>query len=336
VPKEVKVGLLALVAIAALVLGFNYLRGTNLLSSDRTYYTTYPKVEGLNVGAMVVLNGIKVGQVKKMELQPDKGNTVRVAIDVSKDVILGDSTTASLGGTLLGSKGITLTLGRDAHKYVGGEEIRTVTPTNIADAFQAKALPVLDTVGATLSHINSFLNKDAQTNIQKTLLGARASTEALQALIESNQRNINQITTNLAQMSTALNKTTAKLDKIAVNFSQLSDSLKAAPVGPALRRLNATMAEAQTTVASLNRSLNDKKGSMGKLLNDTLLYNNLNATAASSNDLLVDLKANPKRYVHFSVFGGGGKDKKTKTEVETTTLKPDGSKVDTEVKNTVK
>ncbi|MFC7667822.1 MlaD family protein [Hymenobacter humi] len=335
-PKEVKVGLLALVAIAALVLGFNYLRGTNLLSSDLTYYTTYPKVEGLNVGAMVVLNGIKVGQVKNMELQPDKGNSVRVAIDVSKDVALGDSTTASLGGTLLGSKGITLTLGRDSHKYVGGEEIRTVTPTSITDAFQAKALPVLDTVGATLSNINGFLNKDAQTNIQGTLRSARASTEAMQLLIESNQRNINQITRNLAQMSAALNKTTKKLDNIVVNFSQLSDSIKAAPVGPALRRLNATMAEAQTTVASLNRSLNDKKGSMGKLLNDTLLYNNLNATAASSNELLVDLKANPKRYVHFSVFGGGGKAKKTKTEVETTTLKPDGSKVDSEVKNTVK
>ncbi|GAB3291456.1 MlaD family protein [Hymenobacter humi] len=317
-------------------MGFNYLRGTNLLSSDLTYYTTYPKVEGLNVGAMVVLNGIKVGQVKNMELQPDKGNSVRVAIDVSKDVALGDSTTASLGGTLLGSKGITLTLGRDSHKYVGGEEIRTVTPTSITDAFQAKALPVLDTVGATLSNINGFLNKDAQTNIQGTLRSARASTEAMQLLIESNQRNINQITRNLAQMSAALNKTTKKLDNIVVNFSQLSDSIKAAPVGPALRRLNATMAEAQTTVASLNRSLNDKKGSMGKLLNDTLLYNNLNATAASSNELLVDLKANPKRYVHFSVFGGGGKAKKTKTEVETTTLKPDGSKVDSEVKNTVK
>ena len=334
--KEIKVALLAIVAIAALVLGYNFLRGSNLLSSDRTYYTVYPKVEGLNVGAMVVLNGIKIGQVKTMELQPDKGNTVRVAISINKDVKVGDSTTASLGGTLLGSKGITLTLGPDSRKFSGGEEIRTVTPTSITDAFQAKALPVLDTVGATLSHINGFLNKDAQTNIKSTLLGARASTEALQKLIESNQRNINQITTNLAQMSVALNKTTGKLDRIAVNFSQLSDSLKTAPVGPALRRLNATMAEAQTTVAGLNRALSDKKSSMGKLLNDSALYNNLNATAASSNNLLVDLKANPKRYVHFSVFGGGSKEKKTKTEVETTTTKPNGVKTDTETKTTVK
>ena len=324
--KEIKVGLLAIVAIAALVIGYNFLRGSNVLSSDHTYYATYPKVEGLNVGAIVALNGIKVGQVKSMQLQPDKGNSVRVSLELQKDVVVGDSSTASLGGTLLGSKGITLTLGKNSKVYTGGEEIRTVTPSSITDAFQAKALPVLDTVGATLSNINSFLNKDAQTNIQGTLRGARASTEAMQRLIESNQRNINQITRNLAQMSTALNKTTSKLDHIAVNFSLLSDSLKAAPVGPALRRLNATMAQAQTTVASLNRALNDKKGSMGKLLNDTLLYNNLNATAASSNELLVDLKANPKRYVHFSVFGGG----KEKSKVETT-KKPDGTTT-TEVK----
>lgn len=324
--KEIKVALLAIVAIAALVIGYKFLRGSNVLSSDHTYYATYPRVDGLSVGALVALNGIKVGQVKSMELQPEKGNTVRVALELQKDVVVGDSTTASLGGSLLGSKGITLTLGRNSKNYTGGEEIRTVTPSSIADAFQAKALPVLDTVGATLSHINGFLNKDAQSNIQGTLLGARASTEALQKLIIANQANVALITRNLAQMSTALNKTTGKLDKIAVNFSQLSDSLKSAPVGPALRRLNSTLAEAQTSVASLNRALNDKSGSMGKLLYDSTLYNNLAATTASSNDLLVDFKANPKRYVHFSVFGGG----KDKSKVETT-KKPDGSTT-TEVK----
>ena len=318
--KEIKVALLAIVAIAALVLGYKFLRGNNVFSSNKTYYTIYPKVDGLNVGALVVLNGIKVGQVKSMVLQPDKGNTVRVDLELGKDIVVGDSTTASLGGTLLGSKGITLTLGPDAHKFVGGEEIRTVTPTSITDAFQAKALPVLDTVGATLANINGFLNKDAQTNIQGTLLGARASAEALQKLIVANQANINEVTRNLAQMSAALNKTSAKLDKIVVNFSQLSDTLKNAPVGSAVRNLNATLTEAQTTVAGLNRALNDKKGSMGKLLNDSTLYNNLSTTVGTANTLLSDVQANPKRYVHFSVFGGS----KDKAKVETT-VTPDGT-----------
>ncbi|SFQ74323.1 MlaD family protein [Hymenobacter arizonensis] len=332
--KEIKVALLAIVAIAALVIGYNFLRGTNVLSDDRTYYATYPNVEGLNVGAQVILNGIKVGQVKNLELQPERGNAVRASLELQKGIVVGDSTVAGLSGTLLGSKTITLFLGKNNKEFNGGEELVTKSAISTIDAFQAKALPVLDTVGATLAHINAFLNQDAQTNIQGTLRSARQSTEALQALIAANQRNINQITTNLAQMSSALNKSTTKLDRIANNFSQLSDSLKSAPVGPALRRLDATMAEAQTTVASLNRALNDQKGSMGKLINDTLLYNNLNATAASSNALISDFKANPKRYVHFSVFGGG-KDKK-KTEVETTVTRPNGTTVDTETKTTVK
>jgi len=245
---------------------------------------------------------------------------------LEKGIQLGDSTKAGLSGSLLGSKTITLLLGPDSKKFNGGETLKTTTAVSITDIVQARATVLLDTVNSTLSHINGFLNKDAQTNIQGTLVGARQSTEALQNLIAANQANINQITRNLAQMSAALNKSTVKLDRIANNFTQLSDSLKTAPVGPALRNLNATLVEAQTSLKGVSTALNDKTGSLGKLINDTLLYNNLNATAASSNALISDMKANPKRYVHFSVFGGG----KDKTKKETT-KNSDGS-VTTETK----
>ena len=327
--KEIKVGLLALVALVALFIGFNFLRGSNVLSSNKTYYAIYPSVEGLNAGAQVVLNGYKVGVVKSLELVSDQNNVIRAALELDKGVTVGDSTKAGLSGSLLGSKSITLLLGRNTKVFTGGETIRTTTAIGIADAFQAKALPVLDTVGATLSHINAFLNKDTELSIQGTLKGARGSTEALQALILSNQANINQITRNFAQMSAALNKSTAKLDRIASNFAQLSDSLKSAPIGPGLRRLNSTLAEAQGALKSVNSSLTNQKGSLGKLINDSTLYRNLTATAASSNSLIQDLQANPKRYVHFSVFGGGGKEKK-KTE---TTVAPNGTTT-TEVKQT--
>lgn len=324
--KEIKVGLLAVVALVALFIGFNFLRGSNVLSNNKTYYVTYPNVEGLNAGSAVFLNGIKVGQVKSLDLQPVKGNVVRVGLELDKNVVVGDSTIASLGGSLLGAKSITLTLGRNRTEYTGGEELKAASDASITDAFQKKALPVLEAADSTLTRLNTLINRDAQTSIQGTLVGARKSTEALQKLIESNQRNINQITSNLAQMSRALNTTTRKLDRIAVNFSELSDSLKRAPVGSAVRRLDSTLASAQTTVASLNRSLSDRKGSLGRFINDTALYNNLTVTTASANELMVDLKNNPKRYVHFSVFGGGKA--KTKSEV---TRKPDGS-VTTEVK----
>lgn len=332
--KEIKVALLGIVAIALLVLGFNFLKGSNLLSSDRTYYAKYDNVDGLTIGNPVILNGIKVGQVKEMSLIPEEGNRVKVAVELQKGVTVGDSTVASLSGSLLGSKTITLFLGKNTKVFDGGEELRSYTVASITDAFQAKALPVLGTVDSTLIKVNGFLNKDAKVSLQATLQNAQGSTEALKNLLLMNQRNINQITTNMARLTADLNKTSAKFDRIASNFALLSDSLKNAPVGPAMRKLNATMTEAQGTMTTLNRSLTDQKGSLGKLINDTLLYNNLNATAASTNTLLTDFQANPKRYVHFSVFGGG-KDK-TKKEVETTTTKPNGTTVETEAKTTVK
>ncbi|RZK28856.1 MAG: MCE family protein, partial [Hymenobacter sp.] len=194
------------------------------------------------MGAPVLLNGIKVGQVKNLELQPtsstsDNSNalSVKASLELEKSVSVGDSTTVGLSGSFLGSKTLTLRLGPDTKKYNGGETLVSKTAVSITDIVQARAQSTLDTVNSTLSHINGFLNKDAQTNIQGTLVGARQSTEALQRLIASNQANINQITSNLAHMSAALNKSTAKLDRIASNFTQLSDSVKAAPVGPALR-----------------------------------------------------------------------------------------------------
>ncbi|UYZ63206.1 MlaD family protein [Hymenobacter weizhouensis] len=314
--KEIKVALLGIVAIVALVLGFNFLKGSNLLSSDRTFYAKYDNVDGLTVGNPVILNGIKVGQVKEMHLVPEEGNRVRVALELQKGVVVGDSTIASLSGSLLGSKTITLFMGKNSKEYSGGEELKSYTVASITDAFQAKALPVLGTVDSTLIKVNSFLSKDAKVSLQQTLLNAQGSTEALRNLLVMNQRNINQITTNMARLTKDLNTTSQKFDRIAANFAQLSDSLKGAPVGPAMRKLNATMGEAQATMTSLNKSLNDQQGSLGKLIHDTALYNNLNATAASSNALISDLKANPKRYVHFSVFGGGKEKKKTETTVK--------------------
>ena len=324
--KEIKVGLLALVALVALFVGFNYLRGSNILSSSHTYFAKYANVDGLNVGAPVVFNGIKVGQVKNLELLPAEGNKVKATIELDKGIVVGDSTVASLAGSLLGTKTITLFMGKNSKVYSGGEQLKSYTVASITDAFQAKALPILGTVDSTLTRVNTFLSKDAKVSLQATLLNAQGSSEALKNLIVQNQRNINEITTNMAHLTRALNGSTKKLDKIAANFGQLSDSLKNAPVGSAVRRLNATMAEAQTTVAGLNKALNDKNGSMGKLLNDSTLYNNLTTTTASTNALLVDFKANPKRYVHFSVFGGG----KDKTKKETT-KSPDGT-VTTETK----
>jgi phospholipid/cholesterol/gamma-HCH transport system substrate-binding protein len=322
VSKEIKVALLAIVALVALFVGFRFLRGSNVFSTDKTFYATYSSVDGLNQSAPIYLNGIQVGQVKSLELQPNAGNKVRVALDINKDVEVGDSTVAFLNGALLGGKTIVLHQGRNTKVFNGGEEIKSFSAGSLTDAFQARALPVLGTVDSTLLRVNQFLSKEARLSLQQTLVNAQGSTEALRNLLVANQRNINQITTNMAQLTRDLNVTSRKFDRLANNLALITDTLKNTPLASTVRQMNATVAETQTTIRGLNQQLTSTKGSLGKLLNDDSLYVNLNATSASANDLLVDLKANPKRYVHFSVFGGGEKKTKKKTEVE---RKPDGT-----------
>ncbi|GAB2959985.1 MlaD family protein [Hymenobacter coalescens] len=319
--KEAKVALLAVVALVALFFGFRFLKGSNIFSSDRTFYATYDNVDGLNSGAPVMLNGIKIGQVKNLELLPESGNRIRVALEVEKRVEVGDSTLASLSGSLLGSKTITLIQGRNTKIFNGGEDLRSYHAASITDAFQARALPVLGTVDSTLLKVNQFLSKEARLSLQQTLLNSQATTEALRNMLVANQRNINQITTNMAKLSSSLAVTERKFDQVATNLALITDTLKRAPLAKTVRDLNTTVGQAQVAMKQLNQSLTTTKGSLGKLINDDSLYTNLNATSASANALLVDLKANPKRYVHFSVFGGGGKEKK-KSETE---VKKDGS-----------
>ena len=135
--KEIKVGLLALLALIILFVGFNYLRGSNVLSSSHTYFAKYASVDGLNIGAPVVFNGIKVGQVKNLELLPEEGNKVKATMELEKSIVVGDSTVASLAGSLLGTKTITLFMGKNSKTFTGGEELKSFTVASITDAFQA-------------------------------------------------------------------------------------------------------------------------------------------------------------------------------------------------------
>ena len=140
------------------------------------------------------------------------------------------------------------------------------------------------------------------------MLNAQASSEAMKNILLMNQRNIHNITSNLNQLTGSLKQTQQKFDQLATNLTTITDTLKKAEINEMIANMNTTVAEAQMAV----KKFNENTGTLGKLMNDDSLYNNLNATAASMDALMVDLKANPTRYVHFSVFGksAGSGDKK--------------------------
>ncbi|MDQ4140901.1 MAG: MlaD family protein [Bacteroidota bacterium] len=305
--KEIKVGLLAVVAIIMLYFGYTFLRGTDFFSSNTTFYVEYDSVDGLNVSAPIVLNGVKIGTVKDMYILKDKNNKIRVTLAVDDDITVGDSTIASLSNSdLLGGKAITFFLRPNSKTYTGGETLKPYVEKSITDMLTAKAMPVLGTVDSTLIKLNSFFNEDAKRSIQATILNTQATTEAVKNLMLANQRNINQITSNMADLTNSLKNTEQKFSRLASNLSQITDTLKNTPINNTVRQLNATVTEAQAMIQKFNQD----SGTLGKIMNDDSLYRNMNASTESLNALLQDLKANPKRYVHFSLIGGGTKVKK--------------------------
>jgi phospholipid/cholesterol/gamma-HCH transport system substrate-binding protein len=304
ISKEVKVALLGVVALVALYFGFQFLKGTDFFSSTRLYHVVYDNVDGLTASSPVVLNGVQVGVVKKMDILLEKDNRIKVAVDINDDIPVGDSTIASLTSSdLLGGKAITLYLRNNTRRYQGGETLISHTQQSLTDMLTARAMPVLGKVDSTLLKFNEFFNDEAKRSLRATLLNTQATTEAARIMMVSNQRNINAITANLANLTGQLRLTEQKFNRLASNLNQLTDTLNAMPLNTTIRDLNATVAEAQTAINKFNQN----SGTVGRLMNDDSLYANMNASTESLNALLKDLKANPKRYVHFSLFGGGTK-----------------------------
>ncbi|EJF09499.1 MULTISPECIES: MlaD family protein [Pontibacter] len=298
--KEIKVALLGIVAILILYFGYDFLKGSSIFSKSNTFHVVYDNVDGLTASNPVILNGIQVGQVKEMTLLTDRGNMVRVDIEVRKDLQIGDSTIASLGNSdLLGSKAITLHLRNSTKMFDGGEELIAFKETSIADMISSKSVPVIDKVDTTLARVNRLLDSEAKGNIQQILANSNKTTEMINDILRENQRNINQITGNLSQLTSALKQTQKNIDRLALNMTEITDTLKQVEIKKLVRDANSAVNELETTIAKLNSN----QGSLGRLMNDEELYQNMNRSTEALNLLLRDIQAYPKRYVQFSLIG---------------------------------
>jgi phospholipid/cholesterol/gamma-HCH transport system substrate-binding protein len=300
ISKEIKVALLGIVAIIILYFGYDFLKGSTIFSKSNTYHVVYDNVDGLTVSNPVFLNGIQVGHVKDLELLTDRANMVRVDIEVRKDLQLGDSTVASLGNSdILGSKAITLRLRNNNKQYSGGEELIAYKETSIADMLSSKSVPVIDKVDTTLARVNRLLDSEAKGNLQQILANSNETTRLVNTILANNQRNINQITSNLSQLTSALKQTQRNIDRLAINMTEITDTLKQVEVNKLVRDANTAVNELETTIAKLNSN----EGSLGRLMNDEQLYRNMNNSTEALNLLLRDIQAYPKRYVQFSLIG---------------------------------
>lgn len=303
--NELKVGFLALITFLILYFGFNFLKGNDLFTTSNLYFVEYDNVDGLQVSNPVMMNGIEVGKVKEVKLLPEKGNKILVTLRLSKDLHIKDQSTVILAdGALLGGKILLLNLA-GIKELPEGSFIKGASETGLTNLLKERAIPVLSNADSLLvsfreiskrfektgDHLNTLLQ-----NSNEAVIGINGS---MNGLMSDNRDNIAQISTNIKLLSNDLVETEKQLKPLLGKFNTIADSLQALKLGKTINEINYSLASVQKIV----KSLEEGKGSAGKLLKNDSLYTSLNKTLVNLDKLLLDFRLQPKRYLNISVFG---------------------------------
>lgn len=288
--KEVKIGITGIIALCILVFGINYLKGINLFKPAKYFYVKYENINGLPKSSPVFADGYKVGIVREIYYDYQQPGKVAVEIELDTDLRLPVGSSAELSTDLLGSMRMNLLLANNPRQsYSVGDTIPGVLNNGLMENVATlmpqveRLVPKLDSI---MTSLNMLLN---DPNIPATLHSVRVTAQNL----ETTTRGLNSLIKNDIPLLTG------RLNTISENFVTISDNLKGIDYQSTFREVDATLAN----VRLLTEKLNNKQGTAGLLLNDPELYNNLTTTMENAATLLDDLKANPRRYVHFSLFG---------------------------------
>lgn len=292
--NEIKIATTAIVCVAILIVGINFLKGINIFQSTNSYYVKLKDSKQLAVSNLVYANGYPVGTIRDIEYNYADNSAVVVLIELDKNMRIPKGTTASLETPLMGGVIMHLVLGQNPTDLLEPQD--TLFGANSMGAMDQLST-MMPTVEAMLPKLDSIL-----TNLNR-LTGDPALQQTLS--------NAAEITENLKHTSAELDKLMANQVKNTLNNAeQLTGNLAKADVEGTMTNLNSTVADArllvgqlQATMADVQRQLTGTDGTLGALMNDRALYDNLNHTLQSADSLVTDLKAHPKRYVHFSLFG---------------------------------
>lgn len=311
VSKEFKVGLLAVVSITILYMGFNFLKGSDFFSPNNTFYAVYDNIDGLDVSNPILINGFSVGRVSEIEILQDQGNRLLVSLDITNDQALGSGTRAVIKSDFLGTKAVHLDSVDSGQPLQEGDTLKALLHKGITDQLTSTAMPLIDKLEVTLLNLNTIL-----------------------ANLANNEDNINQVIVNFKNTSSNLAKGTSRLGAMSAKLDQLLTDLNDPESGVAALvskmnqvadsvnnlELDALMTSTKRTVDQFGetiRLINEGEGTLNLLLKDDELYYNMTKTMENLDQLFIDMREHPKRYVHFSVFGKKDKGGGVETPVET-------------------
>lgn len=313
ISNETKVGALTAVAITLLILGFNFLKGKTLFKTGNFIYAKYTDTKGIMVSNGVFINGFQVGSVYDIENADKNLSTIVVAIKLKDNYNIPANSIASIKENPLGNASITIALG-DAATYVkSGDTILTASNAGLLGDVMNKLGPVGDQIKATVGSLDSVLKnintifdpatknnlQEVIANINKTTASLVVSSASIQAMLNQQTGTITTSMNNVSSFTKNLADNNEKVTRMLGNVEKTTENLSKADI-------DGTVAQLKTSIETLNTILgkmSSTDGSLGKLLNDKALYDNLTNTVRSANILMDDLRVHPKRYVNISVFG---------------------------------
>ena len=299
--KEIKTAILVLSGIFLFIFIFNYLKGENLFNSSKKIAAIYSNVEGLSISSLVTINGHKVGKVQDINFTGDGSGKLKVSMLIDSDFNFSKNSIAELYESgLIGGKAIAIIpVYDDSESSVSGDVLRSRIKPGLTELVNQRLTPlqekiesVMVSADALLVNVNSVFDKKTKSEIkgsisklEQTISSFEKTSNSLQNLIESNKNSINNSLQNFSNISD--------------NLSDISETFSEAEFKQTVNGLKSSIESFNNLITNVNRG----EGSMGKLFKDEKLYNNLESSLGQLESLLEDLKLNPKRYVHFSLFG---------------------------------
>lgn len=312
VSNETKVGALTVIAVTLLVLGYNFLKGKSLLKKSNVIYARFADVGSLEISNLVKIKGFRIGNVYKIENMDKDVSEVIVTINMIENVNIPKNSLAVVNSSLTGNSSISILPGNATSFLTFGDTIQSSNNPDViakvlgaVDPVMANIKQAVDSLKLVLGNLNSVFDEHTKANLKSVIANLKTSSDDLTVMLNTKNGALAKTLTNVESFTGNLKGNNEKLNTTIENLKNTSQQLSEVQIKETVTNLNNTITQLQGILQKANKG----DGSLGLLINDPKLYNNLQNTSRSLNILVDDLKLHPKRYVTFSVFG-----KKDKTE----------------------
>jgi phospholipid/cholesterol/gamma-HCH transport system substrate-binding protein len=298
--KEIKAAIFVLTSILLFIFGFNYLKGTSLIDRQKTLYAVYDEVDGLLVGANVMINGLSIGNVTELEFLKNS-TKILVTLKVKDELNFSSKSTASIYETgVLGGLAISIEPLFDRESIVQtGDTLRSSVRPGLTELINRQIEPLSRQLQSTITSVDSIFSGASSVLNKQTQLNIKESIEVLTSAINSINNSAYIIEGTLTEKNDKISKSIDNIESISENLSKVTKELNEFGLSNVLVDLK----ESTEGINSVIQNLNSDSSSLGKLINKDELYENLNSSIISLNNLIDDINENPKKYVHFSIFG---------------------------------